>query len=71
MTPYDDDIAAIEARKSDVHTRYALTVLKSKQEGYRQALKDVLPRVRENDLTDEEIAWLKETKGERTPGPTG
>ncbi|KKM65378.1 hypothetical protein LCGC14_1491780 [marine sediment metagenome] len=45
-TPFDDDIAAIEARRSDVHLRYALTVLRRKRQGWLDAHEKLLPLLR-------------------------
>ncbi|KKN31864.1 hypothetical protein LCGC14_0819880 [marine sediment metagenome] len=72
-TPFDDDIAAIEARRSDVHLRYALTILRGKRQGWLDAHEKLLPLIRgmrhmfnfaavEYVLSDEEVALIKQVE---------
>lgn len=64
-SPYDQAIADMEATPisvKGVHWQHAMATLKGEREGYHRAQRELLPRIPENDLTDEELAFLEEGK---------
>ena len=61
-TPYDQAIAEIEVKRTGLHFDHSLNVLKGKRQGWLDCCRELLPRIPENDLTDEEIAFLEEVK---------
>ncbi len=57
---YDEAIAEMEKLPNSFFQDTALAVLRGEREGWWHAHEKLLPRIPENDLTDAEIAWLKE-----------